>query len=148
MLLTCSSLLLFHQIIEDPNCLSPEKSHFDHNLSRRHAVNWKGSPECSDVLRCSDLPIAATGICDKTKRVVDYHLTGDGVSEDSNKLQRIEHLSSRKKPQKLKLQCLYLYQSPQASILQLKKVLGHLTSTIQVFLSAQLNTCFLLSFKP
>ena len=43
------------------------------------------------------------------------------------------------KLQKIKLQCLGLYQTLQVSILQLKKVLGHLTSTIQAFLPARLN---------
>ena len=48
-----------------------------------------------------------------------------------------------KKFRKLKLQCLDLYQSPQVSILQLTKMLGHLTSAIQAVLPAQLNSCFL-----
>ena len=40
------------------------------------------------------------------------------------------------KLQKVKLQCLDLYQSPQVLILQLKKVLRHLTSTIQAVVLA------------
>ena len=47
------------------------------------------------------------------------------------------------KLQKVKLQCLDLYQSPQVSILQLTKVLGHLTSIIQTFLPPRLNSRFL-----
>ena len=47
------------------------------------------------------------------------------------------------KLQKVKLQCLDLYQSPQVSILQLTKVLGHLMSTIQAVLPAGLNSHFL-----
>ena len=41
------------------------------------------------------------------------------------------------KPQKVKLQCLDLYQSPQVSILQLTKMLEHFTSTIQAVLPAR-----------
>ena len=47
------------------------------------------------------------------------------------------------KLQKVKLQCLDLYQSLQVSILQLTKVLGHLKSTIQTVLPARLNIGFL-----
>ena len=47
------------------------------------------------------------------------------------------------KLQKVKFQYLHLYQSPQVSILQLTKVLGDLTSTIQAALSARINSRFL-----
>ena len=47
------------------------------------------------------------------------------------------------KLQKVQLQCLDLYQSPQVSILQLKKGLEHLLSTIQTVLPARLNSRFL-----
>ena len=47
------------------------------------------------------------------------------------------------KLQKVKLQCLDLYQSPQVSILQLTKVLGHLMSIIKAVLPARLNSRFL-----
>ena len=46
------------------------------------------------------------------------------------------------KLQKVKLRCLDLYQSPQVSILQLTKMLGHLMSTIQAVLLARLNSHF------
>ena len=48
-----------------------------------------------------------------------------------------------KKLQKVKLQYLDLYQSPQVSILQLTKVLVYLFSTIQAVLLARLNSRFL-----
>ena len=47
------------------------------------------------------------------------------------------------KLEKLKLQCVDLYQSPQVSTIQFTKVLGHLTSTIQAVLPARLNSRFL-----
>ena len=96
MLWTCTSPLRFHQIIED----SPENSHFDHNLSGRYALNWKDSRECSDVTQYSDPPIAGAGICDKSKKVGDNLLTGDGVSGYGNRFQRDDYLSSRRETPK------------------------------------------------
>ena len=142
MLWTCSSPLRFHQIIKDSNCLSSENRHFNHNLYGLYALNWKESRECSDVLRYSDPPIAGAGVCDKSKEVGNDPLTEDGVSGYGNKLQREDSLSEEKL-QKVKLQCLDLYQRPQVSILQLKKGLGHLISTIQTVLPARLNNRFL-----
>ena len=49
----------------------------------------------------------------------------------------------QEKLQKVKLQCLDLYQSLQVSILQMTKVLGHLKSTIQTVLPARLSSRFL-----
>ena len=49
----------------------------------------------------------------------------------------------QEKLQKVKLQCLDLYQSLQVSILQMTKVLGHLKSTIQTVLPARLSSHFL-----
>ena len=47
------------------------------------------------------------------------------------------------KLQKVKLQCLNFYQNPQISILELTKLFGHLTQTIQAVLPAPLNRRFL-----
>ena len=49
----------------------------------------------------------------------------------------------QEKLQKVKLQCLDLYQSLQVSVLQMAKVLGHLKSTIQTVLPARLSSRFL-----
>ena len=100
MLWTCFSPLRFHQIIEDSNCPSLEKRYFDHNLSRRFALNWRNSQECSDVSRYSDPPIAGAGFCDKSKEVGDDPLTGDGISGFGNKIQRNDYLSSRRETPK------------------------------------------------
>ena len=136
MLWTCSSPLRFHQIIEDSNCLSSENRRFDHNLSGRYALNWKDSREYSDVSQYIDPPIAGSRVCDKSKEVGEDPLTGDGVSWYGNKLQRVDFSLPEKNFQKVKLQCLDLYESPQVSILQLTKVLGRLTSKIQTVLPA------------
>ena len=88
------------QIIEDSNCLSSQNRHFDHNLSRQYALNWKDSRECSDVSWYSDLTIAGAGVYDKLKEVSDNPLTEDGVSGYVNKLQRDDYLSSRRETPK------------------------------------------------
>ena len=48
-----------------------ENKHFDHNLSGRYALNWKGRGECSDLSRFSDPPTSGAGVCDKSKEVGD-----------------------------------------------------------------------------
>ena len=47
-----------------------------------------------------------------------------------------------KKLQRMELQCLDLCKIPKVSILQLTKVLAHLTSTIQAVLPVRLNSLF------
>ena len=47
-----------------------------------------------------------------------------------------------KKLQRMELQCLDLCKVPKVSILQLTKVLAHLTSTIQAVLPVRLNSLF------
>ena len=69
----------FQQIIEDSTCLFSENRHFDQNLSRQYALDWKENRECSDVLRYSDPPISEAWTCNKSKKFSDDPFTGDGV---------------------------------------------------------------------
>ena len=57
-------------------------------------------------------------------------------------MQWLSH-SRKKKIQKIKLKHLELYKNHHIFLLELAKVLGHLTSTIQVVLPAMLNSRFL-----
>ena len=100
MLWTCSSPLLFHETIEDSNCLFSENRHFNHNLSGPYALNWKDSRECLDASPYSDPPITRAGVCDKSKEVGNDPLTGDEVSGYGNYLQRDDCLSSRRETPK------------------------------------------------
>ena len=97
---TCSSALPFQQIIEDSNCFSSEKRHFDHNLFGRYALNLKDSRECSDVSQYSDLATAGAEVCDKSKEVGDGPLIGDRVCGYGNNIHRDDYLYSRKKASK------------------------------------------------
>ena len=143
MLWTCFSALYFQKIIEDSNCLSSENRHLDHNLFGRCVLNWKDSRECSDVSRYSNPPIAGARVCDKSKEVSDDPLTGDGVLGMAINSKEMTISLPKEKLQKVKLQCLDMYQSPQVSILQLTKVLGRLMTTIQAALPARVNNRFL-----
>ena len=85
------------------------------SFSRWYTLKWKESRECSDAPWYSDPPIAGTGACDKCKEVGDDPLTGDGVSRYGNKLQRNDHLSSRRETPKSEI-TVFRFVSESASV--------------------------------
>ena len=150
MLWTCSSPLHFQQIIEDSNCLSSENRLLiiiypdDMLLIGRPPDNVQMYRD-TVILLLQELGL----VINLKKLVMTPSLEMEFLGMVINS-KEITFSLPEEKLQKVQLQCLDLHQSPQMSILQLIKVLGYLTSTIQAVLPARLNSRFFQQsrFKP
>ena len=112
------------------------------DLFGRHVDYWQNRGRDYSSARYRHSFTSVPGICYKSEKVSDHTSLRDRISgNDSSKEMTIS--LPQKKLQSIKQMCQDLHQNPETTVLELTKVLGHLTSTIMPILSAKLHCHFL-----
>ena len=88
--------------------------------------------------------IAGVGLCNKSGKISDDSHTNERVVGCGKRRRDNDYFITTTESSEDNLKCQNLYQSHHVSILELTKVLGHLTSTIQTVLPVRI---YLLSYK-
>ena len=93
--------------------------------------------------RHSNLLVTTSGFCNQLEKVCFDTSAGDRIFGAKNQLSQLRNISHRMKIQKVKTKCQNLLTEPETSILELTKVIGLLTSTIQPVLQGRLQCRYL-----
>ena len=132
-----------HKIAKSTNDNFTQDKHQNNNLLRRHAIDWSLFRRDSHEPRHSNLPSATSRICHNWKRSVlipvpEIEFLGLTINSVT-----LELSLNKTKIQKVVSECQNWLNNPQTSILELTRLIGLLTSTIQAVLPARLNRRFL-----
>ena len=133
----------FHKIINNPNCNFTSHKYKNNYLVGRHASN--GSLHRGDkyVSRHSNLLVITSGFCNQLEKICFDTSAEDRIFGAKNQLSKPRNISHRRENTESKNKMSNLLTKPETSILELTRVIGLLTSTIQAVLPARLQCRYL-----
>ena len=139
-----------HKIAKNPNDNLTHEKHQNNNLLRRHIIDWSLFRRNSHGSRHTNLPSATSRTCHKLEISVLTPVQEIEFLGLKIKSVTLELSLNKTKIHKVVSECQKLLNNLQMSILELTKLIGLLTSTIQAVLpaTARLNGCFQLALEP
>ena len=125
----CTSPIYFHKTTKDSNGSFKKDRNTHSNLFGQHVDYWQNKGRDYSSTRYSHSLTSVSGICYKLEKVSDDTSSGDRISENDSQFKRNEYFPSTKKLQSIKQMCQDINQNLETTVLELTKVLDHLTST-------------------
>ena len=133
--------ILLCSVSSSSSVVSPE--HTNYNLLGRHVVDWPYNQRNVNGQRHTYLPSSTTSVCTEFKEISVDTYTENRVLRGDSRFINHDPVSTREESLKFQKQCQKLRQKTQVSILELTKLIGLLSSTIQAVLPAQINFRYL-----
>ena len=130
----------FHKIIKNPNWNFASHKYKNDNLLGRHASNGPLHRGDKHVPQHSNLLVTISGFCNQLEKVCFDTSAGDRIFEAKNQLSQPRNISHRRENTESKNKT---EPEPETSILELTRVIGLLTSTVQAVLPARLQCRYL-----